>query len=68
MTGREILAKREQLDTKMKELLSTMTLTEEVKQVRKELKNLSKECPHSDEFCNFAIIDGVCPYCGGKVE
>ena len=67
MTGKEILNKKNDLMRQLNFCLSTMEKKDDVRNLRKELKNLTQQCPHHDSELNFALIEGTCPYCGGKI-
>jgi len=45
-----------------------MVLTEDVRKIFGEMKDLQEKCPHFSAQHNFEMIDGKCPYCGKKME
>ena len=61
MTVEEIITKREELDTQLKMALSSMALSNDVKYVRAQIKELQSQCSHltSDYSKN-----KKCPFCG----
>ena len=67
MTGKEILNKKNDLMRQLNFSLSTMEKKDDIHILRKELNILIQQCPHYDAELNFALIEGICPYCGGKI-
>lgn len=67
MTGKEIFERKEKLNNRLNSLLSIMAFTDEIKEIREELKELPRECPHMDTNFILEVKNGKCPYCGGKV-
>ena len=60
----EIMVKHAQLEHDLNLALATMERKNEIKRIREEILNNQDHCPHFSEKYNFAIIDGICPYCG----
>lgn len=67
MTGREILIKKKEIENRLAYSLSTMEKKETIRELREELHELQKVCPHLDKELNFELEKGNCPYCGGKI-
>jgi DNA-directed RNA polymerase subunit RPC12/RpoP len=44
-----------------------MEKKETIRELREELHELQKVCPHLDRELNFELEKGNCPYCGGKI-
>ena len=61
-----IIHDKEVLDEALKNALSTMERKDDVKEIRFKLLELQNQCPHFSDY-NWAMIDGVCPYCGKKL-
>ena len=68
MTGKEIFERKEKLNNRLSSLLSIKAFTDEIKEIRKELKELPQECSHMDTNFILEVRNGVCPYCGGKIN
>lgn len=64
MTMKEIIQTRETLDHKLRLALSTMERSDAIYDLRKQIIENQKLCPHFDNNYNWAIIDNTCPYCG----
>lgn len=67
MTGKEIFEQKEKLNSRLNSLLSVMAYTDQIKEIREELKELSRKCPHTDANFILEVKNGRCPYCGGKI-
>ena len=68
MTEIQIMNRRKELQRQLSQKLSVMEKTDEIKQIRKEIKELQEQCPHINEKSEFSLIDGCCPFCGKKME
>lgn len=69
-TIEEIIETKEKLNQRLYQALATMERKDTIREIRLEIINNQKECPHFSDY-NWAIIDGICPYCGfsiGKTE
>lgn len=64
MTIDEIIHKRFQLENQLAQALSTMEKKTTIFDLRKELMQIQKECPHDSEKYNWVIKNHTCPYCG----
>ena len=42
--------------------------TNELCELRQELKEIRNSCPHVSQEYNWAIVNGVCPYCRGSIR
>lgn len=67
MTGYEVFEKRSNLERELIIALQTFEKKDNIKFLRKQLRELQVECPHFDKTLNFAFVDDCCPYCGKKV-
>lgn len=57
-----------ELDKKLTIALSTMARKSDIYDIKKEMLELQKQCPHYDPKDNYTIIEGnKCPYCGGPI-
>lgn len=68
MTMDEIIAKKEELDKRLKLAASTMTYKEDIRDVLQKINTLQSLCPHFSAQHNFVMVDDRCPYCGKKME
>ena len=68
MTMDEIISKHEDLNKRLKVAASNMILSEDVKTIFNELKDLQEQCPHFSSNHNFVMVDSKCPYCGKNLE
>lgn len=59
-----IINKHETLDKKLHSALSTMERSDKIMEIRREILNNQKQCPHVSNKYNWAIINDTCPYCG----
>ena len=64
MNINEIIQTREQLNNKLRSALSTMERSNKIFEIKKEMIENQKRCPHFDHNYNWAIVDDTCPYCG----
>ena len=60
----EIITTRERLNKELRIALSTMERSDKVYEIKKEIIENQKACPHFSSKYNWAIIDSMCPYCG----
>ena len=67
MTGYEVFEKRKDLEKELIIALQTFEKKDNIKRLRKQLRELQSECPHFDKTLNYSFIDDCCPYCGKKV-
>ena len=67
MTIEEIMARRDELNQKLHVALASMQKTDEVILLREAIKENQRQCPHFSAEYNFAVVDNICPYCGGKL-
>ena len=67
MTGYEVFEKRNNLERELINALQTFEKKDNIKFLRKQLRELQAECPHFDKTYNFAFVDDCCPYCGKKI-
>lgn len=63
-----IMAHRADLDAQLKTALSTMDLKTNIFEIREAIKENQKNCPHFSDKYNFTVVDGICPYCGAKIN
>ena len=68
MTIEEIISKKKDLNKQLIEALSTMSLSSNVKEIRKAIKENQEHCPHISQQFNSALINGCCPFCGKNME
>jgi len=64
MTMDEIIQTKEELNHKLRFALSTMERSDKIFEIKKEIIENQKRCPHFNNQYNWAIIDDTCPYCG----
>ena len=64
MNMKEIIENRERLDRELRMALSTMERKDTIAKIRLDILKNQRVCPHFDNKYNWAVIDGVCPYCG----
>ena len=67
MNIEEIITKREQLNYQLRVALTTMERKDTIAEIRREIIENQKNCPHFSAEYNWAVVDGVCPYCGQKL-
>ena len=63
----EIIRENERLAKELRVALSIMERSDRVNEIHKEIIENQKKCPHFSTKYNWAIVDGVCPYCGFKL-
>ena len=68
MTIEEIISKKEILNEQLTKALSTMSLSSDIKEIRKAIKENQDNCPHISQQFNNALINGCCPFCGKNME
>lgn len=68
MTIEEIISKKEDLNKQLIEALSTMSLSSNVKEIRKAIKENQEHCPHVSDKYNCFYINGKCPFCGKEMN
>lgn len=59
----DIIYTHNQLETRLKNVLAKMELTDELKEIRAAIKLNQERCPHYSTKYNW-VHDGKCPYCG----
>lgn len=64
----QIINDKAVLDETLKNALATMEKKDTIRKVRLQLLELQNNCPHYSDKYNFNIVNGICPYCGKKVE
>lgn len=62
-----IIEKHNRLDRELQLALATMERKDRIQEIRLEMLENQKNCPHVDNNYNWAMIDGCCPYCGKKI-
>ncbi len=62
----EIISTHKRLDQELQIALSTMERKDTVKDIRRQIKENQKRCPHMSIRYNLAEENGICPYCGRK--
>ena len=62
MTKNEAINKSKELDNRLKKALSSMEKKEDLYQIKEEIKQFQKVCPHNENF----TINKYCPWCGKK--
>lgn len=64
----KIIQKHNELSYKLKIALATMERKSTIYELRRELSEIQRICPHFSAEHNFVMVDGYCPYCGKKLE
>lgn len=64
----EIIRENERLAKELRMALSTMERSDRVNEVHKKIIENQKRCPHFSTKYNWAVVDGVCPYCGFQLN
>ena len=59
-----IISNHERLDRELKIALSTMERSDRVFEIKKEIIENQKQCPHFSDKYNWTVAYGKCPYCG----
>ena len=59
-----IINKRNELNEKLRNALSTMERKDDIAKIRLEILKNQRDCPHISSKYNWAIINDKCPYCG----
>lgn len=60
----DIIQNRQDLEYRLRVALSTMERKSTIQEIHKEIIENQRQCPHVDNKYNWAIVDGICPYCG----
>lgn len=68
MSIEKIIENRERLDKELRFALSTMERKDTIAKIRLDILKNQKACPHFDNKYNWAVIDGICPYCGFQLS
>ena len=68
MTIDDIIQTRARLERELRLALSTMERKEAIRNIRLEIIDNQKHCPHASSKYNWEIADGVCPYCGCQLD
>ena len=63
-----VIHDREVLNEVLRNALSTMEKKDTIKKTRLQLLELQNNCPHFSTKYNWVAADGICPYCGKKME
>jgi len=64
----DIISEHIRLNNELLTALSTMEKTNKIFEIRQQLINLQKQCPHMSEVYNWTSTDGhTCPYCGKNI-
>ena len=63
-----IISTRERLACDLKVALSTMEMSDKVKEIRRQIEENQNACPHFSDKFQWTWVDGHCPYCGKKVN
>lgn len=68
MSIEKIIENRERLDKELRFALSTMERKDTIAKIRLDILKNQKACPHFDNKYNWAVVDGICPYCGFQLS
>ena len=68
MTIKEIIDKTNTLCYNIKVAAATMDRKDELFELRRQLKEIQNNCPHVSQEYNWAIVNGVFPYCRGSIH
>ena len=60
----EIIERRETLNKELRTALSVMERSDKIRELRKQIIENQRKCPHFSNKYDWAIIDDTCPYCG----
>ena len=63
----DIIERHESLERQLKFALSSFEKKEAVKQLRQEIINNQKQCPHLSDKYNWTVASNRCPYCGAQL-
>ena len=64
MTIDEIINRHEELEHELKSSLAKMERSDRILEIRKQILENQKQCPHFSDKYNWTIAYGKCPYCG----
>lgn len=64
MNIKEIKQRKVDLDKKLQYALSIMERSDAIKEIRLEIIENQRQCPHNDGRINYAIVSKECPFCG----
>ena len=64
----EIIQKHNELSYKLRVALATMERKSTIYELRRELSEIQRICPHFSAEHNFVMVEGHCPYCGKELE
>lgn len=59
-----IINRHKSLDKELQMALSTMERSDRVVEIRREIIDNQKQCPHVSDKYNWTITNETCPYCG----
>lgn len=59
-----IIQTREKLEKELRYALSIMERSDKIAEIRKEIIDNQKHCPHASDKYNWTIANNACPYCG----
>lgn len=60
----DIIQKHEELNKRLQIALATMERSNKIFEIKKEIIENQKQCPHFSDKYNWAVVDSICPYCG----
>ena len=63
----EVIMRRNELNHALNIALATMEKKDTIQELKKEILENQKTCPHISSKYNWAIVNGICPYCGKKI-
>ena len=64
MTIDEIIHRHEELEHELKSSLAKMERSDRILEIRKQILENQKQCPHFSNKYNWTVAYGKCPYCG----
>ena len=64
MNMTEIISKYKSLNFELKRALATMERKDNIREIREQIIENQRQCPHISDEYNWAPIENACPYCG----
>ena len=63
-----IIKTHDELDRELRIALATMERSNKIEEIKKQIIDNQKHCPHTSTKYNWGITNGRCPYCGFILE
>lgn len=62
-----IMQQKQLLDAQLRKALSSMEKKDAIFEIKKQIEENQKQCPHYDNKFNLTWVNDNCPYCGKHI-